>query len=131
MSWTWIDPAVVLAIHDQQLAEHGGMNGIRDMGLLESALARPAQLATYGEADVFDLAAVYAHGIVRNHPFVDGNKRTAYVVCMLFMRLHGFEINASGPDRVILFERLGKGEIQREELAVWLREHGISRKTRV
>lgn len=129
MNRTWIDPALVLAIHDQQLAEHGGMNGIRDMGLLESALARPAQLEAYGDPDVFDLAAAYAHGIARNHPFVDGNKRTAYVVCMLFMRIHGFAINASGPDRVIIFERLGKGEIQREELAVWLREHGISRET--
>lgn len=130
MSWTWIGPAVVLAIHDQQLAEHGGMSGIRDMGLLESALARPAQPEAYGDADVFDLAAGYAHGIVRNHPFVDGNKRTAYVVCMLFVRLHGFDINTSGPDRVILFERLGEGGVQREELAVWLWEHGISRETR-
>lgn len=126
MSWTWIDPAVVLAIHDQQIAEHGGINGVRDMGLLKSALARPAQLETYGDPDVFDLAATYAHGIARNHPFVDGNKRTAYVVCMLFLRLHGFQPKAPGPDRVILFERLGKGEIRQEELAAWLRSHAIS-----
>ena len=127
MSWTWIDPAVVLAIHDQQLAEHGGASGVRDMRLLESALARPMQLEAYGDPDVFDLAAVYAHGIARNHPFVDGNKRTAYVVCMLFLRLHGFGVNAPAPTRVSLVERLGKGEIQREELAGWLREHGIVR----
>jgi death-on-curing protein len=126
MSWIWIDPAVVLAVHDQQIAEHGGIDGVRDMGLLESALARPVQLEAYGDPDVFDLAATYAHGIARNHPFVDGNKRTAYVVCMLFLRLHGFQVKAPGPDRVILFERLGKGEIQQEELAAWLRGHTIS-----
>ncbi len=127
MNWTWIDPAVVLAIHDQQIAEHGGMGGVRDMGLLESALARPVQLEAYGDPDAFDLAAAYAYGIARNHSFVDGNKRTAYVVCMLFLRLHGLEIKAPGPDRVILFERLGKGEVQPEELAGWLREHGTWR----
>jgi death-on-curing protein len=123
MSWTWIDPAVVLAVHDQQIAEHGGINGVRDRGLLESALARPAQLEAYGDPDVFDLAATYAHGIARNHPFLDGNKRTAYVVCMLFLRLHGVRVKASGPARVILFERLGKGDIRQEELAEWLRSH--------
>jgi death on curing protein len=127
MSWTWIHPAVVLAIHDQQIAEHGGLNGIRDMGLPESALARPVQLEACGDPDVFDLAAAYAHGIARNHPFVDGNKRTAYVACMLFLRLHGFDIKVPGPDRVILFERLGKGEVQREGLAGWLREHSVLR----
>jgi death-on-curing protein len=125
MKWTWIDTAVVLAIHDEQLAEHGGMSGVRDMGLLESALARPVQLEAYGDPDVFDLAAAYAYGIARNHPFVDGNKRTAYVVCMLFLRIHGFRVKAPSSDRAILFERLGKGEVQQEELAGWLSEHGI------
>ncbi len=121
MTWTWVDPAVVLAVHDQQLAEHGGMGGVRDMTLLESALARPAQLAAYGDPDVFDLAATYAHGIAKNHPFVDGNKRTAYVVCSLFLRLHGVRVTAPGPQRVILFERLGQGEVTRDGLASWLR----------
>jgi death-on-curing protein len=121
MTWRWIDAAVVLAIHDQQIAEHGGTAGVRDLGLLESALARPAQLAAYGEPDVFDLAATYAHGIAKNHPFVDGNKRTAYVVCMLFLRLHGVRIDAPGPERVIAFEQLGKGTLDRETLAGWLR----------
>lgn len=125
MNWTWIDPAVVLAIHDEQVAEHGGMSGVRDMGILESALARPVQLEAYGDPDVFELAAAYAHGIARNRPFADGNKRTAYVVCMLFLRIHGFRVKAPASDRVILFERLGKGEVQQEELAEWLREHGI------
>ncbi|MHC1712992.1 MAG: type II toxin-antitoxin system death-on-curing family toxin [Solidesulfovibrio sp.] len=124
MTWTWIDIAVVLGIHDQQLAEHGGLAGVRDMPLLESALARPEQLAAYGDPDAFDLAALYAHGIARNHPFADGNKRTAYVVCMLFLRLHAIRISAAGPERVLLFERLGKGEIDQDTLAGWLRAHG-------
>lgn len=119
MTWRWIAAAVVLAVHDQQLAEHGGSAGVRDMGLLESALARPAQLAAYGEPDVFDLAASYAHGIARNHPFVDGNKRTAYVACLLFLRLHGVRIEASGPERVMAFEQLGKGTLDRDALAGW------------
>jgi death-on-curing protein len=128
MTWTWIDPSVVLAIHDQQIAEHGGISGVRDMGLLESALARPLQLEAYGDPDAFDLAATYAHGIARNHPFLDGNKRTAYVVCMLFLRLHGFRIKAPGPECVIVFERLGRGEIEQKELAAWLQGHTISQK---
>jgi death-on-curing protein len=127
MTWKWIDPAVVLAVHDEQLAEHGGMSGIRDMGLLQSALARPVQLEAYGDPDVFDLAAAYAFVIARNHPFVDGNKRTAYVVSMLFLRLNGFHINAPAPARVILFEQLGKGEIEQDELAGYLRKHGARR----
>jgi len=124
MTWTWIDPAVVLAICDQQLAEHGGLPGVPDMSLLESALARPAQQAAYGEPDVFDLAAAYAHGIARNHPFADGNKRTAYVVCLLFLRLHGIRIAAPGPERVLVFERLGQGELTQDALAAWLRGQG-------
>lgn len=121
MIWQWIEAGVVLAIHDQQLAEHGGTAGVRDMGLLESALARPAQLAAYENPGIFDLAATYAHGIARNHPFVDGNKRTAYVVCILFLQLHHVRIEAPGPARVIVFEQLGKGEIDRDGLAGWLR----------
>lgn len=124
MTWAWIDSAVVLAVHDQQLAEHGGMAGVRDMGLLESALARPAQLVAYGNPDVFNLAAAYAHGIAKNHPFMDGNKRTAYVVCLLFLRLHGVRLTAPGPERVILFERLGNGEVTQDALTGWLRAHG-------
>lgn len=121
MTWRWIETGVVLAIHDQQLADHGGMPGLLDMALLESALARPAQLLAYGEPDVFDLSAAYAYGIARNHPFVDGNKRTAYVACMLFLRLDGAHIKATGPERVIMFERLGKNEIDQNALAAWLR----------
>ncbi|GAB6035787.1 type II toxin-antitoxin system death-on-curing family toxin [Fundidesulfovibrio butyratiphilus] len=122
MSDSWIEKDVVLAIHDKLIADHGGVSGLRDMGLLESALGRPLQLGAYGEPDVFDLAAAYAYGIARNHPFLDGNKRTAYVVCMTFLRLRGVSIHASGMDKVTTFERLGKGEVDQDALAEWLRE---------
>ena len=83
LTWTWVAPDVVLAIHDRQIAEHGGGVGLRDAGLLSSALARPENLAAYGDPDAFDLAAAYAFGIAKNHPFVDGNKRTAWVVALV------------------------------------------------
>lgn len=121
MTWEWIIMETVLAIHDRQIAEHGGSAGVRDLGLLESALARPENLAAYKEPDVFTLAAAYAFGIVRNHPFMDGNKRTAYVVCMLFLRLHGVRITAPGREKVTTFERLGSGEAAEAALADWLR----------
>ena len=87
-SFRWIGEAIALAIHDEQLAQHGGGSGIRDAGLLASVLAKPQQIAAYGEPDVFDLAAAYAFGVARNHPFIDGNKRTAWVLARLFLRLH-------------------------------------------
>ncbi|MFP5222494.1 MAG: type II toxin-antitoxin system death-on-curing family toxin [Acidobacteriota bacterium] len=121
MTWKWLETQTVLAIHDYQIAEHGGARGVRDMGLLESAMGRPMQLAVYLEHDVFDLAAAYAWGIARNHPFLDGNKRTAYVSCLSFLRLHGITVMADGMERVFLFERLGKGDITQEHLATWLR----------
>ncbi len=111
MTWRWVDAAVVLAIHDQQIAEHGGTAGVRDLALLESALARPAQLAAYESPDLFDLAATYAHGIARNHPFVDGNKRTAYVVCMLFLRLHGVRIDAQGRSGSLPLSNSARGRL--------------------
>ena len=89
--WKWIDPEVVFAIHDQQIAEHGGTEDIRDMGLIESALARSRNLSSYSASDVFDLAAEYGYGIARNHGFIDGNKRTAYVVTLLFLVLNGHD----------------------------------------
>ena len=91
-SWTWIQPAVLLAVHDEQLAEHGGPPGLRDAALLESALARAQQLAAYGQPDVAALAAAYGFGLARNHPFVDGNKRTAAFVTLLFLRKNGIKL---------------------------------------
>ena len=122
--WKWLDPEVVLAIHDQQIAEHGGADGILDMGLIESALARPRNLASFSASDVFDLAAEYGYGIARNHGFIYGNKRTAYVVTMLFLRLNGHDLTAQAIERVLVFEKLGNGELSPEEFARWLRRHG-------
>ncbi len=116
----WIPAEVVLAIHDRQIDEHGGATGVRDMGLLESALSRPRQLANYDAPDIFGLAAAYAFGIARNHPFVDGNKRTAYVTAMLFLRLHGEACHAPSRDRILVFERMGRGDVPQETLAAWL-----------
>lgn len=126
--WQWILPQTVLAIHDAQLADHGGLPGLRDLGLLESALARPKNLLAHalrepGAAapDAFDLAGAYAYGLARNHAFIDGNKRTAYVTARLFLVLHGLDLAAPDVERVLVFERLGKGEVTERELAGWLR----------
>ncbi len=122
--WKWIDSEVVLAIHDQQLAEHGGSDGIRDKGLIESALARPRNLASYSASDIFDLAAEYGYGIARNHGFIDGNKRTAYVVTRIFLVLNGHDLTAPAVERVLVFEKLGRGELAPDEFARWLRRYG-------
>ncbi len=126
MNWKWIEPDVVIAIHDQQIAEHGGSMGIREMGLIESALSRPLNLAGYSTPDVYDLAAAYAYGIARNHGFTDGNKRTAYVVARLFLRLNGFDLTAPAGERVLVFEMLGQGTLEQDDLAEWLRGYGTS-----
>lgn len=127
MKWNWLKTQTVLAIHDYQIAEHGGAHGVRDIGLLESAMGRPMQLAAYLEHDAFDLAAAYAWGIARNRPFLDGNKRTAYVSCLLFLRLHGLTVTAQGIENVLLFERLGKGDITQEHLSAWLRSRSSAK----
>lgn len=121
--WRWIDPSVVDAIHDRQIEEHGGHPGTRDQGLIESAMARPRMLATDGEPDVFDLAAAYGWGLTCNHDFIDGNKRTAYVVCRLFLDLHGVGLTAPAAERVLIFERVGAGQLSQDELAAWLRKN--------
>ena len=119
----WVSEATVLAIHDGQLAEHGGSSGVRDAGLLESALARPRNLAAYGSPDIASLAAAYAFGIARNHPFVDGNKRTAYVVAELFAVLNGFDITAPDPDVVLVTEQLAAGALSEQEYGTWIRNN--------
>ncbi len=124
-AWVWLDPAVILAIHNAQLAEHGGSAGVRDQGLLESALARAQNLAAYGEPDVADLAAAYGYGIARNHPFVDGNKRTAFVAVELFLVLNDFALNAADVDCVLTMLALAAGEIDEANFARWLREHSV------
>lgn len=121
--WAWIDIEVALIAHDEQLAEHGGAAGIRDRSMLESALARPHNLIAYGAPDVADLAASYAFEIARNHPFVDGNKRTALVVSETFLMLNGYTLTASDAEVVVAFLALAAGELSVDELADWFRGH--------
>ncbi len=113
---------VALATHAEQLAEHGGGDGIRDAGMLESAMARPRNLADYGEPDAAALAAAYAFGIARNHPFTDGNKRTAAVVSETFLMLNGCTLDASDAEVVVAFVALAAGELSEDELADWFRQ---------
>ena len=107
-------------IHAEQLAEHGGRPGLRDPGLLEAALTRPEMKAHYGEASVAVLAAAYAYGIARNHPFFDGNKRTAFVALELFLAKNGFVLTASDEDAVVTFLKLASGDLTEEALALWV-----------
>jgi death-on-curing protein len=116
----WVDLDVVLAIHDEQLAEHGGQPGVRDPGLLESALGRPRNQFAYGEPSITRLAASYAFGISRNHPFLDGNKRTSLVVAELFLELNGYELIASDAQCVTTFLQLAAGELTEDQLAEWI-----------
>ncbi len=121
----WISDAVVHAIHRRQIAEHGGIDGIRDAGLLESALSKPVNLFHYAEPkpSISEMAAAYAFGIARNHAFIDGNKRTALVVCRLFLALNGVEFTATAADKYQVFIKLAAGEITEEELADWISSH--------
>jgi death-on-curing protein len=121
----WIDRQLALAIHDRQVAEHGGSGGVRDENLLESALARPQQLYAYGDPppDLADLAATLAFGLARNHPFIDGNKRTAYVVCRTFLLLNGANLIASAEEKYLNTLALAEGRMPVEEFAAWLRSH--------
>ena len=121
--WVWIMRSVVIAAHHGQLAEHGGAAGIRDAGLLDSALARPENLVAYGDPDVASLAAAYGFGIVRNHPFVDGNKRAALIATELFLALNGFELVVDDAECVLVVLSLAAGELKEEEFAAWLRDH--------
>ena len=121
--WVWVALAVAEAAHLEQLAEHGGGQGVRDARLLDSAMARAQNLAAYGEPDAAALAAAYAFGIARNHPFVDGNKRTAAVVAETFLVLNGYALNATDAELVVAVLALAAGELSEEELADWFREH--------
>lgn len=117
----WISRRLALAIHQRQLAEHGGTPGVRDEGLLESALARPRQAAAYGDPDLAELAGRYAFGICRNHPFLDGNKRTAYVACRTFLLLNGSDLTAPAGERYRVFLALAAGEMGEDEVIGWIR----------
>ena len=121
--WIWVTAEVASAAHAEQVAEHGGDDGVRDHGLLDSAMARPRNLAGYGEPDVADLAAAYAFDIARNHPFVDGNKRTAAVVSETFLTLNGYELTATDAELVVAFVALAGSELSEVEMADWFRQH--------
>ncbi len=121
----WISPELTHAIHNRQLAEHGGMEGVRDEGLLSSALARPRHLLAYSgqPPDLASLAAAYGFGIARNHPFFDGNKRTAYVVCRTFLLLNSNDFDATPEEKYTTFLQLAEAALTEEELAEWIRSH--------
>ena len=121
----WIDKPFAIAIHDRQLAEHGGSSGVRDEGLLDSALARPQQRHAYGDPppDLADLAASLAYGLARNHPFIDGNKRTAFVCYRAFLRLNNGDLSAPDEEKYAMMISLAEGTISESEFAEWLREH--------
>lgn len=126
-AWRWIDRQVLMAVHDMQLAEHGGGAGLRDITLLESALSKPVNLAAHGEPDACALAASYGSGIARNHPFIDGNKRTAFVALVLFLRLNGWQLQATDADCVLTMLAVATGELGENDLAAWLRTHAARR----
>ena len=122
-TWRWIDRTVLIAIHDMQLAEHGGGAGLRDGNLLESALSKPENLAAYGDPDGAALAAAYGYGISRNHAFIDGNKRTALVAAELFLQLNGWRLDADDADCVLTMLAVATGDITEDAFADWLRLH--------
>ena len=121
MEPVWLLDSVVLAMHERLLSEHGGASGIRDAALLDSALARPPQLLACGDPDVFELAAAYAAGMVRNHPFVDGNKRTAFMCAYVFLARNGFQLTAPEVDAAQAVIDLAAGDLAEDAFAIWLR----------
>jgi death on curing protein len=120
--WRWVRADVVAAVHDRQIAEHGGPEGVRDPGAVESALTRPQNLAAYGTPDAAALAAAYAFGLVRNHGFADGNKRTAWIVARLFLSDNGYRLRFDKADTVRTIEALAGGTLEEAQFAQWIRE---------
>ena len=127
MSWRWISKQALLLLHAESLAEHGGGQGLRDEGLLDSALTRPQNLAAYGNPDHAALAASYGLGLAKNHAFVDGNKRAALLATGLFLYLNGWRLTASQADTTLAMLSLAAGELSEDDFAAWLRAHGVPR----
>ena len=121
--WKWINRQVLLLLHDESLAEHGGASGLRDEGLLESALARPLNLALYGEPDAASLAASYGLGLAKNHAFIDGNKRAAFLAVGLFLGLNGYRLKATQADATLTVLSVAAGELDEAGFAKWIRTH--------
>lgn len=122
-TWRWIDKRLLILLHDESLAMHGGASGLRDEGLLDSALARPLNLAAYGEPDLADLAASHGSGLAQNHPFVDGNKRAAFLSVGLFLGLNGHRLTASQAEATVAMFGLAAGDIDEPTFAAWLRDN--------
>lgn len=121
--WHWVDKQALMLLHDESLATHGGIPGLRDEGLLDSALARPQNLVAYGQPQMQELAAAYAFGLVRNHPFVDGNKRAAFLATGLFLALNGYRLVSDQAVAAAAVLALAAGEIDEAGFALWLRQH--------
>jgi death-on-curing protein len=124
--YVWVTRAYIEAVHDRQLAEHGGGAGLRDENALESALARPQNLAHYGDPDLAGLAASLAFGIARNHAFIDGNKRTAWVAARLFLRLNDAVLEFDKANATVMMQRLAAGELSEEAVATWFRDRLVA-----
>lgn len=123
----WLDERIIRVIHEDQLSQHGGSSGIRDENLLLASLARPQNLYTYGEAvTLFNLAAAYGFGLVKNHPFVDGNKRTAFLAMAIFLEVNGYSLEVSETEVVVKMERLATDLETQESISKWLREHSLT-----
>ena len=130
MSWRWLLDEVVIAIHDEQIAVHGGSPGIRDAGLLSSALARPKHKTNYGDPSVFDLAAAYGCGIIHNHPFVDGNKRTGFLVAYVFLHINGWDLRSREVEAVNAVLDLTAGKMDEPFFSEWLKNKSVIRTAR-
>lgn len=124
--FVWVEVDDATAYHNDQIAQHGGLQGIRDQGLLESALSRPQMKAQFGDVDLATLGAAYAYGLARNHPFLDGNKRTALVVMETFLVLNGFEIAADNAEVVAVMLSVAAGEVSEDDLVLWLRSQLVA-----
>lgn len=127
MKWRWLRQDVVVAVHDEQIAEHGGSPGLRDAGLLASALARPQNKAAYEQPSAFDLASAYAAGIILNHPFVDGNKRTGFLTAFIFLDLNGWTLEAPEAEAVAAVLGLALREMDGDIFAHWLKDHSVKK----
>lgn len=125
MSFRWLDPRALVLLHDESLAIHGGASGVRDPGLLESALNRPVNLAADGSPDVFECAAAYAFGLAKNHPFVDGNKRVAFLAAGVFLRLNGWRLQVTQVDAIRTVLALAGSELSETDFAAWLRAGSV------
>jgi death-on-curing protein len=129
VNWRFVSRGALLLLHDESLAEHGGASGLRDEGLLDSALAKPHNLIAYGaEPDVAALAAAYGYGLARNHPFVDGNKRAGFLAIGLFLALNGYRLTATQVEATLTMLAVAAGGIGEEDLAAWIRSHSTPRR---